>query len=293
MLIATDFSPAATHAAEYACCLASYTGQDLLLIHVFSVPRPMVAEGTAMLISDLYERAEAESLSSLDALKVHLMREISANAIDTGFMPEISVVSVIGKAEMTIQSFFSEHEISMVVLGINPGRRNLPRLMGSILHHLIKRGVMPLLLVPANYCFKPVKRIVFSSNLLASEIVLMAMVNHILSAFNSELLIFHHSQSDDEQSSPLKTAEAFLNRVCQQLDFSRIYYHPANGQSLELELADFLDQQLADMLVMVHRQHSFVGQLFGQDRTLLMVARTEVPLLILPGHYVNQSNKDR
>ena len=137
ILVPTDGSEGATHAAEHAVTIAERYGATL---HVVSVVN-LVEEGgyfSAGGVSD-------EFVDRLDAAAREWIDELVATAEDAGLATGTDVIHGTPSAE--IVGYAADHDIDLVVMGTH-GRTGLDRyLVGSVTEHVLRSASVPLLTV--------------------------------------------------------------------------------------------------------------------------------------------------
>jgi nucleotide-binding universal stress UspA family protein len=292
ILIATDFSRAAASAADYALQMACLCRMNLAIVHIYSVVLPMVADGTTIFQDSLYDLAEADSLERLSALAAKLNLDADRLCGD-GFKPLIEVFSAIGVPAAGIKSFFNRKDMGMIVMGIKPEERYSGTLPGSTIRKLIKWASVPVLLVPMDFPPVPLRQIVFTSDFADSEIAVLDFLAGIASAYHSDLLIFHNRISMEKGRLFLQKEKKFLDKVAQEIDYPKVFYRHKQKDTLEEALSVLEKNSEADMLAMVHKKHSIIGELFGGDKTLRMISRTQVPLIIFPQNFATNPGPAR
>lgn len=281
ILIATDFSRAAASAADYALRMGCSCGMNLTIVHIYSVALPMVADGTMISQDSLYDLAEKDSLERLSALAAKLNLDANQICAD-GFKPLIEVFSTIGVPAAGIKSFFNQKDMGMIVMGIKPEERYPGNLPGSTIRKLIKWASVPVLLVPMDFPPVPLRQIVFASDFEDSDITALNFLAEIAAAYRSDLLIFHNRLSVERGRQFLQKEKKFLDKVAQAIDYPKVFYRHKQKDTLEEALEVLEKNTEADMLAMVHKKHSMIGELFGGDKTLRMISRSLVPLMIFP-----------
>ncbi|PWS30452.1 universal stress protein [Pedobacter paludis] len=292
ILIATDFSRAAASAADYALRMACSCGMNLSIIHIYSVGLPMVAEGTMFSQDSLYDLAEKDSLERLSLLEAKLNQDADQLCNDSS-KPLIEVFSTIGVPAAGIKSFFNQKDMGMIVMGIKPEERYLGTLPGSTIRKLIKWTSVPVLLVPMNFPPVPIQQIVFATDFGDSDITALGFLAQIASAYHSDLLIFHNRISAEKGGQFLQKEKKFLDKVAQAIDYPKVFYRHKQKDTLEEALAVLDKNAEADMLAMVHKKHSMIEELFGGDKTLRMISRTRVPLIIFPQSFATSPGPAR
>lgn len=133
ILVPTDFGDVAKHAADVACEIAQRFGSKVTLMHVWTIPIPVYAEGVVVPV-DLVMRAAEEALAE-EVKRVQ------------GKCPKVAWVLLPGSPAGAIVEGITEHGCDLVVMGTH-GRRGLPRaLLGSVAERVVRTSPAPVLTV--------------------------------------------------------------------------------------------------------------------------------------------------
>lgn len=142
ILVPTDFSASAAHAAEVALALARSVDGRITLLHAYVPAAVITPDGSTFVappthLLDLTEQAEAELAEAQKAL-----------AARSGGVP-IDARAVIGGAAEEILRLADSGEFDVVVMGTH-GRRGLGRLiLGSVAETVTRRAPIPVVTVRA------------------------------------------------------------------------------------------------------------------------------------------------
>jgi nucleotide-binding universal stress UspA family protein len=137
ILIATDFSPTATHAAHFAAGLAAQIGARLTLLGVYSLAVLTTPEAVYVATED-EQRARAE-------LERERLQRLAHELLPAG--SRIECLAVEGEAPATILRVAEEQAVDLIVVGTH-GRRGVRRLLlGSVAEGVVRRATCPVLTV--------------------------------------------------------------------------------------------------------------------------------------------------
>ena len=280
ILIPTDFSPNADHAAVYAFELGKHMKAGLKLCNAIMVPAaarmsPQVA-WPLMDLTTLKKDADHE-------LK-KLSKKLQKPAKDAGASPQeyppLEVLAEVGTVPEVIKMLAEKEEINLVVMGTS-GASGLNKLfLGSTSRDLIASATLPVLLIPPGTDFKPLKRIAFATDLTEGDLALIHSLALFARPFNAEILIVHISK--DEPEADQKKIDDFLNEVTCKAHYHKIYYRHVKDMGIDEGLTWLNDHVDIDMLAMVHRKHSFIKRLFEGSHTQRMAVHAKLPLLVFP-----------
>jgi nucleotide-binding universal stress UspA family protein len=137
ILVATDFSPPAEHALEYACVLASKLDATIHLVSVVGVPALAVPELGAAMAASVIDTMIDDNQNALDRLADQCRAR--------GKVGEVLLRT--GDARDMICHTATELKADLIVLGTH-GRRGLSRaLLGSVAEYVVRTSNVPVLTV--------------------------------------------------------------------------------------------------------------------------------------------------
>lgn len=285
ILVLTDFSDNATHAAEYAYQLAVKTKAGLTLCNAFMTP-VVVPEmgGGGVWIEDEYNLLSESSKLQLKHLLKRLQRPGEVGTSDGSFQPEINILNLPGILSDVIKENILEEEIELIVLGTHDKDSLGDILLGNEVKELIEKVNFPLLLVPAAVKYRKIKKIAFAIELQQedNDVAAVRKLIRFADLLKADIFLVHIFNGQEEKP----VAEARLNRVLKVVGAKEGYPHLTvelfDGKNLEKTLDKICQDKKIDMLSMVHQQHGFLQRVFGSSHTKNMSDHIDVPLLVIP-----------
>ncbi|SEM70351.1 Nucleotide-binding universal stress protein, UspA family [Mucilaginibacter gossypiicola] len=281
ILVPTDFSAPAHNAASYALNLAKNIRTGVTLCHAIKVPSeaPMAAQVPWPL--EDYASLKEEADQELKHLSVTLRHEVPFEKIASGH-EFIGTHSATGEVTDVIRNTFEEQKCVMVVMGMS-GEGAVSRFfLGSNTQEIINKSTFPVLLIPAEARFRPIFKIAFATDLSRGDIELIHSVASLAYYFNAELLITHITDDKFETGDDKQKVDEFLKEVTCKANYPKIYYKHIKSIDVMHGLDWLCEHGVIDMLVMVHRRLSPLGQLLGFSYTQKLSHHIEIPLLMLP-----------
>ncbi|MEO7212668.1 universal stress protein [Mucilaginibacter sp.] len=272
ILVPTDFSPAANNAAKYAYGIAEIVKANIKLCNAIKIPA-----------ESLYAAQVAWPLEDMGSLKEESEAELTylANVLDKGrqgddiFKPRIEHSIGIGNVTDYIRNLVLDDGLNMVVMGMSGANLFSKFVLGSNSRDLIDKADFPLLLIPKNYAFTPIKKIAFATDLTDSDIDTLHSLTNFGRYFNAEVLVSHVIQTSGQDQ---KDIDAFLSDVTCKINYPNIYYRSLQNEGISSGLNQLAENGQIDMLVMIHRSHG----IFGSSYTQKLATHSRVPLLVLP-----------
>jgi nucleotide-binding universal stress UspA family protein len=267
LLILTDFFQAANRALDYATNLAVPLGARLVLLHVRrdSIIDPELFTG---------------KLSNLDNEAISMALNSIASELPVPVVAEVGH----GRVAYAVADAVSRHHPTLVVLG-RPDTEDTPdELVSSTALDILRTAPYPMLVVPHNVpTTKPPRRV-----LLAVDGEPFSLGRHagamrrLLDALHSELTVLHVTENDN----PDENAAAALAMVqgtgltadlAQPIRTLNIYTAGASDGILQVARPEDFD-----LVVLIARPRSFLGELFHHSVTAQVLLHSAVPVLVLP-----------
>ena len=280
LLIATDFSDNAKHAAEYGYALACKIGANLVLCNAFVVPVETPQGGVLVWPQYDYEEMQNNSGDELKQLEVSLQHRAKGAA----FRPCITRISEDGNVPDVINNAAIKENIGLVIMGTHGHTGISGAFLGNHSRKMIDDATCPLLLVPPAAAITGVKKIAFATDFKEPEKDLEAIFELIplLKQLNAELLLTHIYNEMDEAYDFKKNIESFLLQLSNKANYPHIYYRIVKSEKPRTGLDWLCHFGNVDMLAMVHRKHSFFDKILNGSQTQKMAEHITIPLLVIP-----------
>lgn len=280
LLITTDFSSNAKHAADYGYNLAKQIKANVILCNAVIVPAEMPQAGIVVWPMDEYNVLMDDSEKELKSEKKRL-EKIGA---PTSFEPKIEMVYETGILTDIIDKIVENHKIDMIIMGTH-GAGGFNRFMlGDHSRKMIDCTNKPLLLIPPTAKAVPVKKIAFATDFKQPEKDLESIYNLIPLArlLNTEILLTHVNNEEGQTPEFKIWIDQFLVELSNKANYPHIYYRLIDNMHTEKGLDWLCGHGQVDMLTMVHRKHSFFDNLLRGSHTKKMADQISIPLLVIP-----------
>ncbi|TYZ08061.1 universal stress protein [Hymenobacter lutimineralis] len=268
LLILTDFFQAADRALDYTSNLAGEIGARLVLLHVRrdSVLDPEMFTGQ---LSNLSQEAIALALNSVAGnLAVPVVAEVGH-----------------GQVAYALADAVSRHHPTLVVLG-RPDYSDLPdELIQTTSLDILRTAPYPMLVVPHTLVTTtPPRRVLLAVDGESFSLGAHAgAIRHLLAALHAELTIVHVAPVAAAEAAPdpaiwdsavqtglaVELPKAVRTRTV-------VHHHPGEGILQAARPEDF------DLVMVVARPRSFLGQLFHHSVTAHVLLHSALPVLVLP-----------
>ncbi|MDB5013956.1 MAG: universal stress protein UspE [Daejeonella sp.] len=281
VLIATDFSDGASHAAEYGYNLAKQLKADVILCNAVLVPADVAQVGMVVWPADNYEAFLDSSTKQLEILKTQLRTQSDKR----DFKPDISCIIQVGSVNDLVNGIIEKHEIALVVMGTHGSSGLSTFLMGNHCRSMIDYAARPLLLIPPQVAIKPINKIVFAADFKNAKDDLVSFYALILLAktLQAEIVlahIYHDKLNTPENNEWVKQS---LTKLAISSHYTNISFKYIQNDKTKYGLQNLCKQEEADVLAMIHQPHNFIDSMLHGSHTQYMANHTSIPLLVFPG----------
>jgi len=281
ILISTDFSANAEHAAVYGYNLAKQLSYNVILCNAVTVPAETPQAGLVAWPMEEYDILMNGSTDDLNELKNKLIEKNK----DEEFKPDIKCISDVGYVAEVVNEIVASQKIDLVVMGAHGSNGLNQFLLGNHAKGMIDAVAKPLLLVPNTAVVTPIKKIAFATdfNKIEADLKFIYELIPLAKTLNAEILITHVYSDKDDHAKYEKAMARFITELSNKADYPNIYYRIVTNDSAEAGLDWVCEHGQIDILAMVHRPHNFFDNLLKGSHTKRMSNRIGVPLLVFQG----------
>lgn len=283
ILMPTDFSVPAENAAQYALQLAKALKADVLLCNAYKVPAkaPMAAQ-VAWPLMDATE-IEQEVTNELDKLVKDLSDPSCATA-EPAFCPVVTYESREGTVTEVVKALAKKRKTDLVVMGMAGAGGLTQFVLGSNSREMIENAAFPLLLVPYEASFKPIRKIAFATDLSDNDLRPLQVLIDFAAALNSEITIVHITNKELHPKDKLQLKiDNFLKAVAENnTNFSKVKYEYVWNIDIDNGLDWIAGQKDLDLMAMCHHKHHMIEKIFKGSHTQKLSRHIKIPLLVFP-----------
>jgi nucleotide-binding universal stress UspA family protein len=269
ILIPTDFSDSARKAFEYAYALfKGFDNVEFTLLNTYEMPSTGSAGGVMM---SLEEAMKKESENDLKLEKKQL----------TSLYPgtKVGTVSRYGTLENSVSRTNNEEKVDIVVMGTHGASGIKKALIGSNTEKVMETSEVPVISVPKGWEFRPIKRIVYATDLRKMEkLDSLNAICQIADHFDATIHIVYVAEKasdidlENEVSKlPLNDYFSKRNREFKVIESDKI----ADGIDVYVQTID------ADLIVLFPKATTFWGKIFSRSVTEQLAFQSSVPMLTI------------
>lgn len=271
IVVPTDYSAAALHATEYAAQLARTLQAELILLHVFQ--RPTLISTTL----------EVNSVTQL-ALEHKEKLTVLATQIAKKYGVQVDKIAATGHLPEILDEVVKQKQAGLVVIGMHALNIAERLLIGSTTTTVMEYANYPLLVVPQEATFKPLKHLLFACeyHYLTGQTKLPAL-KELAFAFNGEIEVLHIEEPEmvtGKIGERVQTGQ-HLDRLLRGVNHS---YAFIEEEDIAKGILQRIQTYEANLLALVPREHRIWDILFNKSITRKLIWQMQIPLLVLPNH---------
>ena len=269
LIVATDFSPIARNATEYAMEMARAIHANVHLLHVYQLP---VNYGAIDIPASMpYWEEETEDL----------MAEIKKQWDQkTDGRVTVSTEVRIGSFMIELAAICDRLQPYAVIMGCKGSTAAERLFLGTHAISAMKRLAWPVITVPLEATFNAVRKIALACDLEDPEITVpLDDISRLVTDFDATLHVLNtgKGQINDPQ---MVSASGWLGEKLKHVQHK---LHFIEGDTDEAIL-HFAEKNNVDLLVVLPRRHSFLDALIHKSHTKQFVLHSHIPLMALHFH---------
>jgi len=279
ILVLTDFSTNATHAATCGLEVAIRLKTDILLYHTYpALPVAPVFTG-GDIITETAEVIVNEATQYLLDLQEKLLELLKVR--QPVFFPIITVLSDSGPLDINISHLQKKEMIEMVIMGARQGSALSHLLEGSDTRTVIEASSRPVLVVP------PKATCSWSKILLATAFRPedFAAINCLLewkAAADIKLDIAHVDEIGKSDVASAIREIPFREKMDRLNEHQQLSYYDVRGRDVGGRLIRLCRQENVSILALIHYRRDLLSRLTGKSKTLRALTDQHLPLLVFP-----------
>lgn len=266
ILVPTDFSELSKVAVFYAARLAKKLKADVILLAVININASAASSiRWEKLQEEMIKIANEDAAKLIQQIKDEIKGKLSISyQYNVGF-----------PVQDIIESFTVTNNIDLVIMGTKGATGLKKVLMGSNAAAVIDNSSKPVIAVPGEAVFKPIRKIVYATDMenLNDEIRTVA---RFAQHFNAKVKVLHVIRGDSDKKFDTGQIAAGLINITGYPDIS---FHVSRNDFTADEVDGFVLKEKADMLAMFTHKLDFYEKLFGKSITRQLAFHAHVPLL--------------
>lgn len=262
-LVPTDFSVESESALRYAIQLSNHHGAKLILLHTCK---------TGMFMIGKSKEKEELAMARLRDLREKMILEFGeAN------MPETDIRVVHGRVVDEIIRYASKSKISFVVMGFKGDGHNPKSMVGRNTLEMILRSPIPVLSIPENAEYRPIKKIAYTNHNARTENTNFNTIVKLAEYYQAEVVILRpRSKKQEDNPDTSRTVFSHKRNIFKYQNIHKFY---SESDDLAEAMQLYIKKENPDLVSLgIHEEEFFermVRQMYGKD----IAPNYSIPLL--------------
>lgn len=273
IILPTDFSENAYNAIAYALELFKNETCTFYLLNTYT---PVLYDSEYMYYTPTMSIDEVYKNNSIKGLS-RLAKRISKEYNNPKH--EFKKISAFNFLTDEINEQVEEKGIDMVIMGTQGATGAKEILFGSQTIHTIKKAKCPVLAIPSEYEFIPLKNMLLPSDLSIGFKENQLKLLRALAVENKvDLHILHIMEGDT--LSPVQ--EEGKHELSKYFKDASLHFHFEKGDDIQHGILEFQKKNSVEILCMINNKHSFFENLFFRPVVHKVGFQVKVPFLVIP-----------
>lgn len=265
--VACDFSHAALNGIDYAARLASSLQRAITLVHIVQGVHPEVIEIQPKLEEVNYREHYLKAIAAEFAHEYHIY---------CGSRLELTLETL----EETLANVATPYEL--LVMGTNGAENYSQHFFGSHTLNTMQHARCPVLMIPENVRYKPIKRIAFAYHPDTNPLFLIDQLREFTLSVGANLTVVHIATQpirDDTDMKLLKMRSAISARATHKLPLT-FAYRFARKDEVALALHEFMKEEKMDMLAVSQHHRTWWDDLLTEDVLKNLSRLADFPVML-------------
>jgi len=277
-LVPVDFSETAVHAAEFAAALSMQTDvQRIILLNAYYVsPYETMLPNPDMVLlrEEEIEENAADRISKLEQLKTKLHKLVR---------PGVKISTHLNRSHLlraVVENAIGQNA-GVVIMGSKGNTSADDTHIGSHVIQISKGSPVPVIVVPANFKFEAIKRVVVACDFnKVTDTVPLEALKRLLDRKHYELLVVNvdnearHQEKDAERMAEETALYGMLK------EYKPKYYY-LNETNIINGILHFAADHDAQLVIALPHKYSFFQSLLHNSVSQRLAAKSAVPVLLL------------
>lgn len=269
ILFPTDFSNVAENAFLHALSVAKMLHGEVILLHTYELP----IVDNQFVPGNYQEMFDSLELSNFDRFKDEIAKMHSIAEANNFGSIKLSPVLRDGDLLFTMKQLIEEENIDLVVMGTSGAEGWKEVFFGTNTGDAVTSLPVPVLSVPADSKFAPLKTIGFTTRYREKDKEALRQVLKIAKAANAAVkcLYVKTKVSDNTEATFDDWEQIFKNEP--------VKFFVLPNENVKESILDFITNQEIDVLAMLTYKRNFFQSMFSGSFTEKMVNNATIPVL--------------
>ncbi|MFC2148785.1 universal stress protein [uncultured Eudoraea sp.] len=273
ILLPTDFSKNSGNAISYAMELFKNEKCNFFFLHTYT---PSFYRMDYMLGGPMFSAIPDSGVDISLAGLEKTLKDVKKSYKNPNH--SYNIISAFNTLTDEINEVTIEKEIDMVVMGTQGATGAKEIFLGSNTVYVLRKAIAPVLVIPENYTFQKIEKILLPSDYLTnykdnelSTAIKMVKMN------KAKLIVLHVKEEYDLTASQEENKMALYRR----LDGLSTTLTELKGSLMPNAILNYVQKNGIDLLMMMNRKHSFFERIFEKQNVDQIGFHIKIPFLVI------------
>ena len=269
ILFALDYSDNSTYALQYGIDLNKFLNANLILYHSYFVAIPATDIPVALPSDFMALEYAGDSLNKLKDKYQRLYPSMS-------FSTELSD----GFVEAEITDIQKKVQADLLIIGSHgkTGVRDI--FIGNTAQKIIRKALSPTIVVPTNYKFRLLNKIVFAANYGEDDFKNVFDLINFAKPFKSEITLLHIDNGRTNRAFDYSQLSGFMNQLKEESKYDNISIKLLEDPDVFEGLNSYLKEINADMFSISMRNRTLFSRIFEPSLSNKMIRHMVIPTMV-------------
>lgn len=256
VIVPVDFSETSLHAARYAAqLLTGHYGVTIILYHSYG--KAVEGEKATQMLEDLKAKLMQNNIVKIEVLAFE----------ESDFVDGLEKTARHRRADLIIMGITGKSAIAQVLFGSNTLK-------------MAERKVCPVLIVPQEASFSPVKNVMLTSDFKSTiDTTPSVLIKDFLDVFKPQLHVVnvdkdHYISLTENYEKEKQELKQMFTEYNPEFYFMRLY-------DVDEAINLFAESRNIDLIIVVQKNRSFIDKLLTGSRTKTLSYHSKLPIMIM------------
>ncbi|HMO61758.1 MAG TPA: universal stress protein [Ferruginibacter sp.] len=277
ILVPTDFSVPATHAANLAAAIAKKSGAAILLFHAIEPVTEKIRQPFALL-----DKLSAEMKSAAEKNMEHFSLGLQLR------FPGVTVHTALeeGNPVQAVLEAAAQYQPELIVMGTKGASSLQEIIIGSVAAGIIGKSACPVLIIPDEALHISIEEILITTNQFEKAPALLQPLINLARLFNATVDVAVFLDTDTAGANDYLTGsrqiEQYTHYLQKTFEGIRFKGQVLDGKAFETTISQYCSTHKIDCICMFTYPKSIWEKLLQKSATRKMAYHTHIPLLAIP-----------
>lgn len=283
ILIPVDFSEYTWSTIDFAIRMSENMRSEIRLIHSFDDPfvdKDISATPFQNEISSqteaLIHKMEKDAKDAMEALLIKVKAALQNREKDSIIISSKVVRGFVSDEILREAKLWHPH---ILLMGSRGHARVEKLVFGTITQSIVKNANAPVLALPADYTFTPMKQILYATNFHDYDVYAIGKLINLFQDTTYKLHITHFNIDEDIENDEEKMLQLH-QKVEQDHRSANISFEILNEESLNTAFSEYVSNNKIDLIAITARRMSKWQSIFTKRRSAQLLNQINIPLLV-------------